>query len=226
MPGYYVHLASCNKNAIENRSFVLGVEAPDLLKKHLKLYGDVKEARKKYDLLKTADMPDYSELENRIMQKESVCSTDGLHYGVSSCPYVYACWNSLTIAQKSSPFYRGYIWHLLTDRIMYGRLNIDAKFKDFCEVHKNDPNIDELKKAEIKKLHYDWDKTNAKIRDTYPSVILTDEVKELNVVGFIEDDNLSYVNLGIVLETIEFLRTFDPLNANMDLCIEEVLNNI
>ena len=86
MPGYYLHLAACKGNTLKNRSFVLGVEAPDLLKKHFKIYGNVAEARKKYETLKTADMPDYSELETRIQQKETINSTTGLHYGVSSNP--------------------------------------------------------------------------------------------------------------------------------------------
>ena len=38
MPGYYIHLASSNEKALKNRSFVLGVEAPDMLKKHVKVY--------------------------------------------------------------------------------------------------------------------------------------------------------------------------------------------
>ena len=35
MPGYYLHLAACKESSLENRSFVLGVEAPDMLKKHV-----------------------------------------------------------------------------------------------------------------------------------------------------------------------------------------------
>ena len=37
MPGYYVHLAVSNKEVRKDRSFVLGVEIPDLLKKYVKL---------------------------------------------------------------------------------------------------------------------------------------------------------------------------------------------
>ena len=32
MPGYYVHYASCYLRSLGNRSFVLGLEAPDMLK--------------------------------------------------------------------------------------------------------------------------------------------------------------------------------------------------
>ena len=49
MPGYMVHFASCNEEALlENESFRKGVEAPDILKKWVKLYG-VEGAAKKYE---------------------------------------------------------------------------------------------------------------------------------------------------------------------------------
>ena len=107
-------------------------------------------------------MPDYSELETRIQQKETINSTTGLHYGVSSNPDIYSCWNSLSETQKNNPFWRGYIWHLLTDQFIYSKLDIDAKFQKFLDKNKNAANLDELRKTEVKKLHTDWDKTNAR----------------------------------------------------------------
>lgn len=220
MPGYYLHLAACKGNTLKNRSFVLGVEAPDLLKKHFKIYGNVVEARKKYETLKTADMPDYGELETRIQQKETVNSTTGLHYGVSSNPDIYECWNSLSETQKNNPFWRGYIWHLLTDKFIYSKLDIDAKFQKILDNNKNATNM----QTEVKKLHTDWDKTNAKVRDTYPEICLPEEVKELGVVQFIEEGNLFYIDWTVLKEAIDFLRNFNPLSTDMDYIIKTILN--
>ena len=169
MPGYYLHLASSNEKALKNRSFVLGVEAPDMLKKHVKVYGE-ERAKAEYNFLKTDQMPPYDVFKSRIKQKEDGKRKSGLHYGHSSNPGVKEYWSRLTAEQKKNPFYRGYVWHLLTDAILYGRLNIEAKA---AKIPKEDM------AAEIKKLHDDWDRTNARVRDTYPEVSLTKEVKEL-----------------------------------------------
>ena len=105
MPGYYLHLAACGGKLLENRSFVLGVEAPDILKKHLKdADGDIEKARAKYDSLRTGDMPDYSDFEVRVQQKESRGKREGMHYGKSSSTNVKAFWNSLTEEQKKQAF--------------------------------------------------------------------------------------------------------------------------
>ncbi len=225
MPGYLLHLAACEESTLKNRSFVLGVEAPDLLKKHFKIYGNVEEARKKYETLKAVDLPEYSELEARIQQKETIGNDTGLHYGVSSNPDVYACWNSLSETQKNNPFWRGYVWHLLTDKFIYSKLNIDAKFQNFLDKNKDAVNIDELKKAEVKKLHADWDKTNAKVRASYPAVCLPEEVKELGVVQFIEGGDLFYIDWAVLKEAMEFLRKFNPLTGNMNYIIKTLLEN-
>ncbi len=118
MPGYYVHLAASNYIARNNRSFVCGLETPDLLKKYYKLYG-LAGVREKYKKLKTEDMPDFTYFETRVQQKETMENNNGLHYGLSSRPDVVSYWNSLTNDQKQNPFYIGYLWHLLTDLLMY-----------------------------------------------------------------------------------------------------------
>lgn len=225
MPGYYIHLAACGGDSLENRSFVLGVEAPDILKKHVKVCGGINAAHAKYDELRTDEMPEYSALQPRIQQKEKVNSNDGLHYGLSSQPDVKACWYGLSNEQKANPFYRGYVWHLLTDAIMYRRLNIDAKFVKVMKENQNYQNIEEFWEREHKKLHRDWDKINALVRDTYPEVSLTDEVKELGVVQFVTDGELVYVDWTLIKEIIDYLRTFDPLNGNMESIIDNVLNS-
>lgn len=226
MPGYYLHFAACGGNSLGNRSFVLGVEAPDILKKHVKFYGGLDKARAKYNSMRTSEMPEYDELLPRILQKETADNNAGLHYGLSSNPDVMACWAELSDTQKANPFYRGYVWHLLTDAIMYGRLNIEEKFRNALEHEANNPNFESLYKKEVKKLHEDWDKTNAHVRETYPNISLTEEVKELGVVQFLSQGEMTYVNWTLLKETIDFLRTFDPLNGDMDVIIETVLNSI
>lgn len=216
MPGYYLHLVSCGGHSLENRSFVLGVEAPDILKKHVKFCGGIENARTKYDSLRTSEMPEYSELQARIQQKETANSNEGLHYGLSSCPDIKACWSGLTDKQRENPFYRGYVWHLLTDAIMYGRLDINSKFQKVLDENQWQPDMEKFRNNEVKKLHADWDKTNSLVRDTYPDVILTEEVKELGVVQFIDEGDLVYVEWPLLKETIDYLRTFDPLNGNME----------
>lgn len=226
MPGYLLHLASCGGHSLKNRSFVLGVEAPDILKKHVNFCGGIEEAHAKYDSIRTSEMPEYCELQPRIQQKETANSNEGLHYGLSSQPDVKACWSGLTDMQNANPFYRGYVWHLLTDAIMYRRLDIDAKFQKVLDENQGHPDINALQKGEVKKLHADWDKTNAHVRDTYPEVSLPDEVKELGVVQFITEGDLVYVDWPLLKETIDYLRTFDPLNGDMESIIETVLNSI
>ena len=226
MPSYYVHFATCGKDSLKNRSFVLGVEAPDILKKYVKVYGGIQGAHDKYDSLRTNEMPNFAELQTRVLQKERADSNEGLHYGLSSNPDVWACWLNLSEKQKINPFYRGYVWHLLTDVLIYARLNIDAKFQEFLKKDEGNPDIEELRKVEVKKPHADWDKTNALIRDTYPDITLPDEVKELGVVQFIDEGNLVYVDWHILKETIDYLKNFDPLNGDMYCIIENILKNI
>lgn len=224
MPGYYVHAAVCNPITRKNLSFVRGVEAPDILKKHFKLYG-LSGAKEKYNnILKTADMPDFKDLEERIQQKEAMGAGTGLHYGLSSKPDVLLCWNSLSPEKQKQPFYRGYVWHLLTDYKIYQVLNIDAKFVEFMTLNKDksQEEIAELKKQEVKKLHTDWDKTNQKIKDTYPEVWLTPEVEELGVVQFIKEGPLFYVDWDALKHTIDYLRSLDPLYGDMTTIIAEI----
>ena len=225
MPGYMLHFAACNEEALKNRSFVVGVEAPDILKKHFKVCGGIDGARAKYDILKTTDMPDYSELEERVQQKERKGSTEGLHYGLSSSPDVRLFWKGLSPEQQKMLFYRGYAWHLLTDAIMYARLDIDSKFKKALEAW-GEQNQEEFINNERQKLHDDWNKTNALVRDTYKGIDLPAEVEELGVVKFIDEGELVYVDWNILKGTIDYLRTFDPINGDMDEIIEAILANI
>ena len=109
---------------------------------------------------------------------------------------------------------------------MYGRLDIDAKFRKVL-MQKNviKDNYEYARAHEVEVLHTDWDKTNSLVRATYPEVHLTDEVEALGVVGFIDGGNLTYVDWPLLKETIDYLRTFNPLNDDMNVIIETVLGN-
>ena len=222
MPGYYVHLAVSNKEVRRDRSFVLGVEIPDLLKKYVKLYG-LDGARVKYNSIKTTKMPEFSYFESRVQQQENGLSNNGMHYGWSSNPDIMCYWNSLGKCEKQNPFYIGYLWHLLTDLFMYKYLDIEGKLSRFAEQHKADKNISELIKLEHKKLHNDWDKINAKIITIYPDVVLTPEVLELDLVKFINDDELTYVDWNIIKAITDYMRTINPLNQEIDKIIDEIM---
>lgn len=88
---------------------------------------------------------------------------------------------------------------------------------------KSPKELAELKKEEVKKLHDDWNKTNQKIRETYPDVQLTPEVEELGVVQFIKEGPLFYVNWNVLKQTIDYLQNFNPLKGDMDLIVKEMM---
>lgn len=205
MPGYYVHLASTNQVARRNSSFLKGVEMPDLLKTYLKRYGLVK-ARKRYNDLKTPDMPDFSFFERRVQEKDND-EENGMHYGSSAKPNFHLFWDSLTEEEKNSPFYRGYLWHLLTDYYAYQTLDL---FSDI----------------DINLLHDDWDRINVYIKSFYPDVELPLEVKNLGLVRFNDDNMFNYVDPTHISEIIDYLKTFDMLNDNPDIIMDEIMNKV
>lgn len=224
MPGYYVHLAASNPLSRQNISFTRGLESPDLLKKYYKSYG-LNGARKKYNLLKVEDMPDFSSFELRIKQKESKNSKDGLHYGLSSNPDIMLFWNSLTLEQKKNPFYIGYLWHLLTDLLMYKCLDIDRRFEEAMQNCSSD-NILEFRKQEINRLHDDWDKINAMIHEEYPDVELTYEILELGIVKFINSKHFNYIDYDIIKYIIDYLRKYNPLEENIDGILANIIGSL
>lgn len=223
IPGYYVHLATVNPKVRENRSFIYGVEMPDLLKKYFKTYG-LNGAKEKYESIKTNEMPDFSTFKLRIQQTEKSNCRDGLHYGLSSNPDFMYFWNNLNEEQKKNPFYIGYLWHLLTDLLMYTYLDIEAKIDRFTKVHADSENLFELKNLEYKKLHNDWNKTNSKICDMYPDVILPPEIQELGIVKFVNEGQLSYVDWKVIQSLINYMRAFNPLEEDINAIIENFIN--
>ena len=122
MPGYNVHLAATNPRARRNNSFLKGMEMPDILKAFVQKY-TLDGARKKYNEIKTPDMPDFSFFEQRVLSRDDEME-EGMHYGASATPNIHLFWDSLEEKEKNNPFYRGYLWHLLTDFYTYQTLQI------------------------------------------------------------------------------------------------------
>ena len=198
-----MHFASCNPKCLKNRSFVCGVETPDLLKKYYSLYG-INGTKEKYNEIKQVDMPKFDVFEERIVQKENKDKKIGMHYGVSSNPDIYLFWNSLSHEEKKNPFYIGYLWHLITDLYMYKNLDIKNKLSKRGIIF------------DLDILHRDWDKTNSKIRDAYNNVKLPKEIKDLNIVGFIDNEDTNYIKWDELKKLIDNLRKYNPLENNID----------
>ena len=208
-----MHFASCNPKCLKNRSFVCGVETPDLLKKYYSLYG-INGAKEKYNEIKQIDMPSFDVFKERIVQKENKDSSVGMHYGTSSNPNISLFWNSLSMEEKKNPFYIGYLWHLLTDLYMYKNLDIKNKLS------KKGISFD------LNTLHRDWDKTNSKIRDAYNNVKLPKEIKDLNIVGFIDNEDTNYIKWDELKKLIDNLRKYNPLENNIDDIIKTLTKKV
>lgn len=219
MPGYFIHLAACQPKTLHNQSFVRGVEMPDLLKTYLKLYG-LEGAEQKYNSIKTSDMPEFDRFKERVQQKEIAGKKFGMHYGVSSTPDILCFWNSLSEEEHKNPFWIGYLWHLLTDLVIYTYMDLDTKFKIFLKEHADAENLEELRLQEIEKMHEDWDKTNTMVKYTYPDVELPEEIQELNIVSFSEGNSLAYVDWWNVKLSIDLLRNVNPLEENLEKVLE------
>ena len=56
--------------------------------------------------------------------------------------------------------------------------------------------------------------------------MLTEEVEELGVVQFSNEENLTYVDWITLKETVDYMRAFDALNGDMESIICSVLRNI
>ncbi len=227
MLGYYVYFACCPTKALGNRSFVSGVEAPDLLKKYYEIYNGSKGAAIRFNRWRGRYTPEYKELEKRVEQKKSIGSTDGLHYGLSTNPDVRVYWDGLDEVKKAKfeTFYRGYVWHLLTDKLIYNRLDIEKKLKKELEENKEHVSRRRLKKMQAKKLRNDWRIVNSLIKKTYPDVKLPYEIRSINLVKYAEGE-LVYVDWEVLKKTIDYLRAFDSLNGDMDRIIKKVLKEI
>ena len=217
MPGYLLHLAACKPALLENESFRKGVEAPDLLKKWVSKLG-FNEGRRKYSSWKEPDMPpSYCFFEERALAKDDD-QKKGLHYGYSSDPDLTAFLDTLSKDDQDNPFWRGYFWHLVTDKIMYSWLNVGESYKQGLLNLMNAGHArEDVEKTEKKKLHDDWDRTNELVREKFNiSMPLPPEIEELNIVKFINDGQpLTYISWDKVELAIELLRAMNPLKEEM-----------
>ena len=220
MPGYLVHFASCFPTSLKQPDFRIGVEAPDLLSFYYKHYG-LEGARKKWEKLLVPGVPHFDRFASRLKDIPLRGLAYGLHYGPSSSPEVRTFWSSLSESEQDSAFWKGYLWHLFTDKVFYQRLNIET----LLSVHiSSASNVKEAMKREIEILHHDWDTTNSLIQKLYP-ISLPPEVKELDVVHFSDSSDTKYISKFILLTTIEYLRAFDPLSNDIMDTIQLILNS-
>ena len=130
-----------------------------------------------------------------------------MHYGSSDVPNIRSFWDRFTIEEKNNPFYRGYLWHLLTDFYAYQTLKIFSG-------------------VDINLLHADWDRINVYIKKAYPDLEMTKEIKELNLLSYIDDNVFNYVDPVKMMQIIEYLNKFDMLNGDPSAIISEITNKI
>lgn len=232
MHSYFQYWASACPEAKQVRAFVIGLEIPDLLKDYRKKYKNgLAEANAVYKTLQeeTNGLPDFSKyFSERLMQKERLGSSFGMHFGKKSCPNVKAFWNWVPDSEKANPFWRGYLWHLISDRVINPRLNINQKIKTLSETKKiSQKELGTFMQEEVTPiLEKDLNKVNILLSDAYSDVQMTPEVEELGItLHAYPDMELSLIDWNVFIQSIDWLRSYDPLASNIDDTIEEILSN-
>lgn len=231
MHSYFPYWASACPDVKTSRAFVIGLEMPDFLndtRQKFKKNG-VAEAHAAYlSLQEEVDgMPDFSRFfAERMQQKEREGTTFGLHFGKKYSPDVLAFWKWLPKAEKNKPFWRGYLWHLLTDRLINPRIDTDAKVKEFIDSHivSADMSVTLIQES-ARMLATDWHKVNQLLIEKYPDVRLTPEVEFLgtNITMSVPDMSLKFIDFEVLTSCIDFLRGFDPLCNNIEDVIQQIL---
>ena len=232
MHSYFQYWASACPEAKQVRAFVIGLEIPDLLKDYRKKYKNgLAEANAVYEALQkeTDGLPDFSKyFSERMMQKERLGSSFGMHFGKKLCPNVKAFWNWVPDSQKANPFWRGYLWHLISDRVINPRLNINQKIKTLSETKKiSQKELGTFMQEEVTPiLEKDLNKVNILLSDAYSDVQMTPEVEELGItLHAYPDMELSLIDWNVFIQSVGWLRSYDPLAPNIDDTIEEILSN-
>ena len=232
MHSYFPYWASACPEAKQVRAFVIGLEIPDLLKDYRKKYKNgLAEANAEYSILQeeTDGLPDFSKyFSERLMQKERLGSSFGMHFGKKLCPNVKAFWNWVPDSQKANPFWRGYLWHLISDRVINPRLNINKKIKTLSETKKiSQKELGTFMQEEVTPiLEKDLHKVNILLSDAYSDVQMTPEVEELGItLHAYPDMELSFIDWNVFIQSVGWLRSYDPLAPNIDDTIEEILSN-
>ncbi len=205
MPEYVIHVAACTKEELSSEAFLKGVLAPDILKKWLKIYkNDINQVEVKYNSWKTKDMPNFSNLKNRIIANDDEKSY-GLHYGYSNNPN-FNIFFADPVVELTKPFWKGYFKHLLTDYKIYTKFDINSIFK-IKEQGLTKEEREHIYNERKKTLHDDWDILNLKIANMY-KILLPEEVIELNIVKF-KAGNSVYIKEDIIINSIEELRKIE-----------------
>lgn len=232
MHSYFPYWASACPEAKQVRAFVIGLEIPDLLKDYRKKYKNgLAEANAEYSILQeeTDGLPDFSKyFSERLMQKERLGSSFGMHFGRKSSPNVKAFWNWLDDSEKCKPFWRGYLWHLLADAVINHRLDIDQKINASSEAQKiSQEDLGNFLKQATRLLEEDWYKINTLLSDAYSDVQMTPEVAQLgtNLQAHAPNMELALIDWDVLIQSIDWLRSYDPLAPNIDDTIEEILSN-
>lgn len=129
----------------------------------------------------------------------------------------------LTEEEKQQPFWKGYLWHLSTDAIIYHQLDIESKFEKSLRPYQNDDNFDERHQEAVSTLHEDWDKTNLLVLVNYPEIKLPKEIDELKVVQ-LKTGEPEYVDWKVLASSINLLRKFDPLNKDIRVLLDSLIS--
>ena len=232
MHSYYPYWASACPEAKQNRAFVVGLEIPDLLNDYRQKYkkNGLSEAHAVYMMLQeeVSGLPDFNRFfAERLQQKERMGCTFGLHFGEKERPDVKVFWNWLPNSEKDNPFWRGFLWHLLTDALIKPRLDTSAKVKAHIDAQRTGNSIDvKAMQAANGMLEADWRKVNYLLLSKYPDVKVTPEVEELgtNIVQNGSAMNLQFIDWTILTAFIDFLRSFDPLGDNINETIKQILS--
>ena len=151
-----------------------------------------------------------------------------MHFGRKSSPNVKAFWNWLDDSEKCKPFWRGYLWHLLADAVINHRLDIDQKINASSEAQKiSQEDLGNFLKQATRLLEEDWYKINTLLSDAYSDVQMTPEVAQLgtNLQAHAPNMELALIDWDVLIQSIDWLRSYDPLASNIDDTIEEILSN-
>ena len=211
MQGFYLYLATCHKQALEDRNFVLGLEAQTLMEEWTQTGGLELARTNYYSFWRTEKSPEFDEVMNYINNSEN---------------NPIAFWDKLSEEQKQSTFFRGMCWQLLVDASMYRSLNIDTLMKiemsAFFYQHSHlllcSPEIKEFKKMQALKLERDWQEANTLVCLYYPGDCIHESI--------VEKKDFRYINWKLLIQTLEFLRSVNPLFTDMNVIIHKVMTGI
>ena len=211
MQGFYLYLATCHEQALKDWNFVLGLEAKQLLDIEGTKISGLELARTNYSFWRTKKSPEFDEVMNYINNSEN---------------NPIAFWNKLSEEQKQSTFFRGMCWQILVDFILHNGLSIDTlqkiEMSAFFYQHSHlllcSPEINEFKKIQAQELERDWKEANTLVSSYYPGNSVYESI--------VEKTKFHYISWKLLVETLAFLRSVNPLITDMNILIHEVMEGI